>query len=493
MSLSYDAAVRLLRVLVTTFFRSVETTGLENVPRQGGGLVVAWHPNGLVDPGLILAHFPRRIAFGARHGLFRVPVLGRLMRAVGAVPIYRAADVSHGAQRDRRAANKDSLERLATAVSSGSFAALFPEGVSHDAPKLMELRTGAARLYYQARRANPPDCPTPVILPVGLHYDDKRAFRSHALVELHPPLELPSELDVTPDADESDELGRHRALQLTRLIEHELTEVVHATESWELHHLMHRARKVMRAERARRAAADPGRPDMQEKVLGFGRVWAGYQARLLSHPQQVQELQARLARYDQELRALAMEDHELDGDPRLASPWLGLILLLQAATVYLVLPPILLVGFLVNLPVALGLIVVSKLASRAYKDEATVKLLVGSVAFPLTWIAAGVAAHRAHELLLQAVPGLPNTPIAAGILVSLLAFVGGAVGLRYLRVARETARAVRIRLFRRWRRAAVERLRGERAQLFEAIDALAAGLALPGKVTSDGRVVSAES
>jgi 1-acyl-sn-glycerol-3-phosphate acyltransferase len=489
MSLSYDAAVRALRLLVGAFFRRVEVVGEENVPSEGGGLVVAWHPNGLVDPGLILTCFPRRIAFGARHGLFRVPVLGRLIHAVGAVPIYRAADQRRGSKRDRRAANQASLAELAGAISSGSFAALFPEGVSHDAPKLMELRTGAARLYYQARRATPAGAPTPVIMPVGLHYDDKRAFRSHALVEFHPPLVLPAALDVTPAEGAAESEERERAAELTRLIEEELTEVVHATESWELHHLMHRARKLMRAERAHRAAADPGRPDMQEKVLGFGRVWAGYQARLETHPEAVAHWRERLAHYDRALSALSMEDHELDLDPRLASPWLGLILLLQAATVYLVLPPILLVGFVVNLPVALALWVLSKAASRAYKDEATVKVLVGSVAFPVVWLAAGFAAYRAHEAFSNALPGLPNTPILAGVLVALLAFLGGAVSLRYLRVARETARAIRVRLFRRWRRNEVERLRRERAALFEGISALGSGLELPGHVGADGRVM----
>ncbi len=92
MSLSYQTAVRLLRVLTRVFFRRVEVSGLDNVPKVGGGILVAWHPNGLVDPGLILTRFPRQVVFGARSGLFRLPVLGWLMHGVGAVPIYRAID-----------------------------------------------------------------------------------------------------------------------------------------------------------------------------------------------------------------------------------------------------------------------------------------------------------------------------------------------------------------------------------------------------------------
>jgi 1-acyl-sn-glycerol-3-phosphate acyltransferase len=488
MSASYESAVRFIRVVLRAFFRRIEVAGLEQVPTQGGGVIVAWHPNGLVDPALILACCPREVAFGARHGLFRVPVLGWVMRGVGAVPIYRARDAGTRRDQDRRAQNQKSLERLAEAVQAGRFAALFPEGSSHDAPRLMELKTGAARLYYRARELAP-GVP-PAIVPVGLHYDDKRAFRSRVLVEFHTPLELPPGLDVTPTADESEEAARERGRELTRVIEQELHDVVHATESWELHHLMHRARKLVRAERALRAKSELEPPNMREKVLGFARIWAGYEARSKTHPAEVAELVARLSRYHAALAAMAIEDHELDQDPRLASPWLGWILLLQLLTVYLVLPPVLIVGWLVNLPVALGLLVLSKAVARAYKDEATVKVLVGSVAFPLAWIAAGIGAAKTHVALHQVLPGTPTTPLVAGIAFALLGAAGGAVALRYIHVARETARAVRVRLFRRWRKKEVERLRRERAALFDAIMPLAAGLELPGVVGEDGRVLS---
>lgn len=485
MSASYQSAVSLVRLLVRAFFRRVEVSGLENVPETGGGLIVASHPNGLIDPGLILAHCPRSVAFGARHGLFRVPLLGWLMRGVGAVPIFRAVDAGTGG--DRRARNEQSLGALAGAIAAGRFAALFPEGVSHDAPRMLELKTGAARLYYQARALDP--ARAPAIIPVGLHYDDKRAFRSYALVEFHPAIEPPPELDVVPREGESPELARERAARLTDQIEAHLSAAVHPTESWELHHLMHRARKLVRAERARRAAAAPGRPDMQERVLGFGRIWAGYNQRLTSHPDDVERVRTRLERYDETLRALALEDHELDLDPRLASPWLGFLLFLQLATVYLVLPPILVVGSVVNVPVAVLLIAISKLASRAYKDEATVKLLAGAVLFPATWIGAGVLAARGNVWLRAALPGVPDVPVLAGVVMGLLCLIGGAAGLRYLRVARETARAVRVRLLRRWRRREIERLRAERSELFEVIMTFAVGLELPGRVAADGRIV----
>ena len=72
------------------------------------------------------------------------------MKALGTVPIYRASDMKDASNDARRAANQKSLDSLAGAVCAGGFAALFPEGVSHDQPHPLEIRTGAARLFYNA-------------------------------------------------------------------------------------------------------------------------------------------------------------------------------------------------------------------------------------------------------------------------------------------------------------------------------------------------------
>lgn len=487
-SRAYPAIQLLLRTAVGLFFRRVEVVGLRNVPAAGGGLVISWHPNGLVDPGLILTQCPRPVVFGARHGLFRYPLLGSLLREVGTVPIYRAVDAGgESSEESRRAANRKSLEALAERVATGSLSALFPEGISHDEPGLQALRSGAARLYYRARQLAP-HRPPPAILLVGLHYDDKQMFRSNALVTFHPSLPLPPDLDVTPTEDVDSPAVHELARRLTAHIETALREVVYATDSWALHDLMHRTRRLVRAERAHRAGTDPGRTTIGERMLGFARVRAGYYALQQRDPERVEALRQRVARYDADLRALRLEDYDLDRPPSLRSRWIVAVLALQILGVFLLLPPLVVVGYLVNLPTALALVAIAKLAARKLKDEATVKLLLGMIAFPLTWIAAGVLAALGHQQLLLGTPSIPDAPWLAGISVAVLGAVGGAAALRYLSVARETARAVRVRLTRQGATRAVARLRRERDKLYDEIAALAEGVALPGEVAEDGRV-----
>ncbi len=483
----YRAIQAVLRVAVRAFFRRVEVTGEGNIPTHGCGLIVSWHPNGLVDPGLILTQFPRQVVFGARHGLFKVPLLGFVLRRLGTVPIYRAVDSSDGDPASRRAANRKSLDALASEVGRGSFSALFPEGISHDAPHLTEIKRGAARLYYRARQLRGEADP-PVIIPVGLHYDKKQVFRSNALVAFHPPIVLPHALDVTPSDDEDEDVERERTKQLTALIETSLREVVHATDDWALHDLMQRTRRLVRAERASRTGADPGRTSMGERVLGFARVRIGYYTLIERNPDVVARLRARVTEYDADLRALRLEDYELDRDPRLFSPWLALLLVLQMIAVFLLMPPIILVGVLINLPTALLLRGIASFGAKLEKDEATIKLLLGIVLFPATWVAAGVGAARLHEHMHALYPAVPNTPVLAGIATAVVAGLGGVTAVRYLRVANETARAVRVRLTKRQRWVAVKRLRVERRKLTEAIEAMIEGVQLPGTADADGRV-----
>ncbi|MHC4392456.1 MAG: 1-acyl-sn-glycerol-3-phosphate acyltransferase, partial [Planctomycetota bacterium] len=330
MPFTYRIVVFFFRCVVRIFFRRVEVIGLEELPREeGGGILVSWHPNGMVDPGLILTHFPNHVVFGARHGLFKWPGLGIMLRAIGTVPIYRRKDLQKKAPTDdkQKNANRGSLDALAKAVVDGRYSCLFPEGDSHDLPTLLQLKTGAARFYYRARELDPTRKPS--IVPVGLFYNHKRAFRSDALVVFHPPIEVPEELHDAPSAEEDPEGYREHCRALTQEIDRTLREVVHATESWELHYLMHRARKLVRAERALRAGKmDLGPTDMEERTFGFARVWAGYYTMLETNPEEVAALVDRTQRYDDGLRALGLHDHELDHPPRLGSKWLLAILLL---------------------------------------------------------------------------------------------------------------------------------------------------------------------
>ncbi len=480
--LAYRFVVGFVRLLMRMFFSEVACEGRELVPKDRGGLLVAWHPNGLIDPALIMSQFPGQIVFGARDGLLRWPIIGWMMRKVGTVPIFRASDHQEMSAEDRREANQKSLDALAGELVGGSFSALFPEGVSHDAPHLSELKSGAARLYYRARELNDSDRP-PVIVPVGLHYDRKHIFRSDVLVTFHQPMVLPPDLDVTPSADDTPEDQETRIAALTQEIDHSLVRVVRATEDWSLHNLMHRARTLIRAEHAKRFGTEMGDDRIVSRNLVFAQIWHGYQSRRESHPKEIDRLRRDINGYHRLMRTMRLEDSDLDNSPRLASPLLVGLLVLQAVLVYLLLPPILLVGYLINGPVHFLIKWAADKFSTADKDTATVKILGGLLLYPLAWLVWGIVAAVAHVRLHEAFPAIPDIPFLVGVIVFFFGMLSGVLVLQYNLLASDTINAIRIRLTRQKRKESIDRLRLLRSDLFDRFIALKAGLVLPDEVT----------
>ena len=478
-----------LRLVARLFFGSVEVAGGDNVPREGGGLFVAWHPNGLADGILLFGFSPRPVTFGARHGLFRIPVVGWVLRAAGAVPLYRRRDRGEPGARmsdeERREANRASLGALAAAARH-SFVAVFPEGATHDEPQLLDLRAGAARLFQLAQEGGG----EPALVPVGLHYERKHAFRSRALLAFHPPIDLPDELrparpgaGATATAPGTDtaatatgpvpgagEAGPTFVDRLTRLIRQHLAEVTHPTESWKLHRAMERVRSLVRAERAAREGLPTfPRAPMQQRDAGFARVWAGYRKQRAIDPRVVDRLVARVTRYGEALRLLGLSDRDLDGSSLGRTVWRMTLLFGEALLMLLLLPTVVLIGNLVNLPAALLVAFGAKKLSASRKEQAGLKMLLGLIVLPAAWLAASVAVGAAWS---EPLPGFGWRPEAlwarvAGML-ALCAF-SALLGVRYHRFIGELRHGLRALWAGGFRRGTMERLRRQRAALYDEV------------------------
>ena len=140
----------LLSVVLRIFFRRVEVTGTERVPRTGPVIFVLNHPNGLIDPAFMLCLAPRRVSFLAKAPLFRMPVIGAICRAVEAIPVHRRQDEGSDPSR-----NAETFETARAVLVRGGTIAIFPEGASHSDPKIRPLKTGTARIALGAAAALP--------------------------------------------------------------------------------------------------------------------------------------------------------------------------------------------------------------------------------------------------------------------------------------------------------------------------------------------------
>ena len=119
----YAVVHRVLSFALGLFYR-IERAG-PPLP-DGPLLLVGNHPNALIDPGLMIAVSARPLTFLAKEPIFRMPGLGALVRALGALPVVRAQD-----DPARMRENAEALGAASRGLAEGRAIALFPEGRSH--------------------------------------------------------------------------------------------------------------------------------------------------------------------------------------------------------------------------------------------------------------------------------------------------------------------------------------------------------------------------
>jgi glycerol-3-phosphate O-acyltransferase / dihydroxyacetone phosphate acyltransferase len=187
----YEALRATAAIALRWYYADVFVVGAERIPRRGPLIVIANHPNALIDPLLVGTSMRRRVLLTAKATLFEGRARAALLGAVGVVPLRRARDEPIGSGTESGAPaherNADSFRLVTAALRRGEVVLVFPEGISHDDPAIAPLKSGAARMALQARaEAAAGLC----ILPIGLIFEQKERPGSRVLVRIGDPLDV---------------------------------------------------------------------------------------------------------------------------------------------------------------------------------------------------------------------------------------------------------------------------------------------------------------
>ena len=419
------------RRVVSVYFRSIEVHGEVPDARVGGRLFGANHFNGLVDPILVLTHAPCRMSPIAKSTLFDIPGLRFLLDVAEAVPIRRKKDDPN---RDARA-NDAVFDRVAEHLATGGNILIFPEGVSHNEPHLLPLRSGAAEMLRAAKKKGG----SPTYQAVALEFDRRDLFRSRALVLYGPVREMP---DV-PD----EELAK----EITSGLARDLSEMLVEGTSWQDHELITRVARLYANMSSDDGALHAHDATSLTSLNSLGRRVELARKMLDASSPELATLGAQVSAYYKHLDSAHLDDSTvaIPTPPSFISAWLWFLALLPwfiAGCVFFAIP-------------WHGIAAISRRTIKEADVASTYKLGLGLAVYP-TWCAALALATLAFAPWWAPLVALPTLVLTAFVSLSQL------------------ERLDRLRARLRSDMSALPALRTERESLMSALDTARAKLAV---------------
>lgn len=125
----------------------MKIVGIENVPREGGVLVVSNHLHN-ADPLLVSVACPRPLHYMAKKELMGIPVLSRVIRFGGAFQV------------DRGKADRQAIVTATEKLQQGIAVGMFPEGTRSVSRRIERVLPGAGLI---ALRGNAPILPAAIV------------------------------------------------------------------------------------------------------------------------------------------------------------------------------------------------------------------------------------------------------------------------------------------------------------------------------------------
>jgi len=337
----------ILRVVVRLFFRRIQIAGEENIPLREGVVFAMNHPNGLVDPLLLLCFSPRPVSFLAKAPLFRYPFINIFVKGLDSIPVYRKTDNVAGT-------NEETFTRARDVLARGGSIAIFPEGTTHSDPKLKELRTGTARIALGAAASEL------AIVPTGIYYTEKQTFRSSVLIAFGAPIAVRAGAIGEPPREDVE--------QLTAQIQSGLDAVTLQADSHAVLDLVARAETIFSGGQSGDLAYQL---DLRRRFVG------GYRYLREHDPARIAQFAARIERFEADLGDAGFELESLMTPSSVVMRAIVAVLLL----------PLAIAGALLHVGPYLLIALLARLFARDAEMRATVKIVTAIVLYPLTWLA----------------------------------------------------------------------------------------------------------
>ena len=366
--------VALVRLALRIYFQRIEVTGVEHVPLDTPVIFVLNHPNALVDPVFLLCLAPRDVSFLAKAPLFRMPVIGYLVKQLDSLPVYRHQD--EGADVTK---NQETFIAARKLLARGGTIGICPEGVSHDDPGLKPIKSGAARISLAAVSTG--EVKNLKIVPAGLYYTSKTSFRSDALLYFGNPIDV-EPVTLEPDGTPPRDAVRRLSSQIEKALREVILDAKHEEE----------LQTTARAERIFSSASNDGAAEsLKDELRLQQRFIRAYPIVQQRQPERLRRLETRMMRFEEELNQAGVDPEELSPPGSTIRVFAAIV---RRLILFLLMLGPALVGTITHFPAyKLGGLLATRFGRDSDDVISTIKIISAMLLFPLTWIILAVVSY----------------------------------------------------------------------------------------------------
>ena len=160
------------------YYKEVKVLNSKSLSHDGPLIIIANHPNTLMDAMMIGFASKQPIYFMAKGTLFNSKFKLWLLQKLNMIPINR-----QGEKTTAGVSNQGSFDACYKVLESGKTLVVFPEGTSFQERHLRELKPGTARIALEVEKRSEGKLNLRVV-PLGLNYLKAEKFRSSVLINV---------------------------------------------------------------------------------------------------------------------------------------------------------------------------------------------------------------------------------------------------------------------------------------------------------------------
>ncbi len=353
-----------MRLGLHLYYSEIKVRNEGYLEHSGATIIIANHPNTLVDALLIGIISPRPIYYMTKATFFNSKWKMRFLRSLNMIPINRSTEAkTDGVD------NSSTLEECYNLLSKGKTLVIFPEGNSQMEMLLRQFKSGTARIALEAEQRNNGQLNLKVI-PVGLMYTQGEKFRSSIMVNFG------EGISVTKYLEEFKENHTTAAKKLTEEFRRLLEGVLVTTQNKEQEELIVSLNEVLQSKYLHNATNVESEIELMKKIRD--RI----ERLSIDNPRKVEHIQNLLWNLKWKTDKLEIKNDFLDRGVRsgmfirqIITSFIGIVLVF----------PIYLFGIIHNiLPFKFTDFIIPKITSSK-EFYAPIAILLGLVIYPINY------------------------------------------------------------------------------------------------------------